>query len=95
MRRSSTARKPSNTTRLAAYGTLIAGAEKLGHDEVVRFLTTNFDEEKAAIKRLNKAALETVVYAPTGFFLGYQAWRKNITGIVKAPIPFVWGVNKA
>jgi hypothetical protein len=50
MRRSSTARKPSNTTRLAAYGTLIAGAEKLGHDEVVRFLTTNFDEEKAAIK---------------------------------------------
>jgi peptide/nickel transport system substrate-binding protein len=59
------------------------------------FTAKNLDEEKAAIKRLNKAALETVVYAPTGFFLGYQAWRKNITGIVKAPIPFVWGVNKA
>ena len=27
------------------------------------------DEEKAAIRRLNKAALDNVVYAPTGFFL--------------------------
>ena len=35
------------------------------------------DEEKAAIRRLNKAALDNVVDAPTGFFLGYQAWRKN------------------
>ena len=42
-----------------------------------------FDEEKAAIRRLNKAALECLVYAPTGFFLQYQAWRKNVTGIVK------------
>src|SRR6266852_5132643 len=29
------------------------------------------DEEKAAIRRLNKAALDAVVYAPTGFFLMY------------------------
>jgi peptide/nickel transport system substrate-binding protein len=59
------------------------------------FAAKNLDEEKAAIKRLNKAALETVVYAPTGFFMGYTAWRKNISGIVKAPIPFVWDVKKA
>jgi len=55
----------------------------------------NLDEEKAAIARLNKAALEDVVYAPTGFFLAYQAWRKNIDGIVKGPLPFFWGVSKA
>jgi len=41
------------------------------------FARRNLDEEKAAIKRLNKAALDNVVYAPTGFFLGYQAWRKK------------------
>src|SRR5215467_13485559 len=53
------------------------------------------DEEKTAIRRLNKAALEAVVYAPTGFFLEYQAWRKSVSGIVKGPLPFFWGVSKA
>jgi peptide/nickel transport system substrate-binding protein len=51
-------------------------------------------EEKAAMRKLNKAALEYVVYAPTGFFLSYQAWRKNVSGIVKGPLPFIWGVSK-
>src|SRR3984893_4149438 len=51
------------------------------------------DEEKAAIRQLNKAALDNVVYAPTGFFLGYQAWRKNVSGVVKGPLPFFWGVG--
>lgn len=31
---------------ICRYGTLIAWAEKLGHDEVVRFLTSNLNEEK-------------------------------------------------
>ncbi|HMK80248.1 MAG TPA: ABC transporter substrate-binding protein [Xanthobacteraceae bacterium] len=58
------------------------------------FAAKSLDEEKAAIARLNKAALDNVVYAPTGFFLTYQAWRKNVSGIVKGPIPFPWGVAK-
>jgi peptide/nickel transport system substrate-binding protein len=52
------------------------------------------DEEKASISRLNKVACEEVVYAPTGFFLQYQAWRRNVSGIVKGPLPFFWGVSK-
>ncbi|RDJ23091.1 ABC transporter substrate-binding protein [Bosea caraganae] len=52
-------------------------------------------EEKGAIDRLNKAAVENVVYVPTGFYLGYQAWRKNVTGVVSGPLPFSWGVSKA
>src|SRR5947208_5021453 len=55
----------------------------------------SLDEERAAIGRLNKAALEAVVFAPTGFFLSYQAWRKNVSGVVKGPLPFFWGVGKA
>jgi peptide/nickel transport system substrate-binding protein len=58
------------------------------------FEAKSLDEEKAAIRRLNKAALDNVVYAPTGFFLQYQAWRKNVSGIVKGPLPFFWGVSK-
>jgi hypothetical protein len=33
---------------MCRYGTLIAWAQALGHDEIVRFLTTNLNEEKAA-----------------------------------------------
>ena len=42
---------------ICRYGTLIAWAEQLGHDEVVRFLTTNLNEEKAANTKLNTVAL--------------------------------------
>jgi peptide/nickel transport system substrate-binding protein len=55
----------------------------------------SIDEEKAAMRRLNRAAFEDVVYAPTGFFLEYQAWRRNVSGIVKGPLPLFWGVSKA
>jgi ferritin-like metal-binding protein YciE len=42
---------------IARYGTLIAWAEELGHDDIVRFLTTNLNEEKAANSKLNTVAL--------------------------------------
>ena len=42
---------------ICPYGTLIAWVEKLGHEEVVRFLTTNLNEEKAANTKLNTVAL--------------------------------------
>jgi ferritin-like metal-binding protein YciE len=41
---------------MCRYGTLIAWAEELGHDEIVRFLTTNLNEEKAANTKLNTVA---------------------------------------
>ena len=50
--------------------------------------------EKAAIVDINKAAFDDVLYGPTGFFLMYQAWRKNISGVVRAPFPVFWGVQK-
>ena len=59
------------------------------------FAAKHIAEEKAALGRLNKAAVENVVYAPTGFYLNYQAWRKNVTGVVSGPLPFFWGVSKA
>jgi len=59
------------------------------------FAAPDFAAEKAAVEKLNKAAMDDVVYIPTGFFKGYQAWRKNLTGIVKAPFPVFWDVKKA
>lgn len=51
--------------------------------------------EKAAMDAINTAAFEHVIYAPTGFFLSYQAWRKNVSGVTSGPLPFFWGVSKA
>jgi ferritin-like metal-binding protein YciE len=42
---------------IARYGTLIAWADELGRDDVVRLLTTNLNEEKAADKKLSNGAL--------------------------------------
>jgi ferritin-like metal-binding protein YciE len=42
---------------IARYGTLIAWAESLGRDDVIRLLTTNLNEEKAADKKLSSVAL--------------------------------------
>jgi peptide/nickel transport system substrate-binding protein len=58
------------------------------------FDAKSVEEEKAAVRRLNKAAFDHVVYAPTGFFLTYQAWRRNLAGIAAGPVPSFWGVTK-
>ena len=41
---------------ISRYGTLIAWAEELGHENVIRFLKANLKEEKAADKKLNTLA---------------------------------------
>jgi len=51
--------------------------------------------EKAACVKINEASFENVTYIPTGFFLQYTAWRKNVSGIVKSPFPVFWGVEKS
>jgi ferritin-like metal-binding protein YciE len=41
---------------IARYGTLIAWASELGHDDIIRLLTSNLNEEKAADKKLTSIA---------------------------------------
>ncbi len=50
--------------------------------------------EKTVMDQLNRDAMDFVTYIPTGFFLQYQSWRKNLSGVVKAPFPVFWGVSK-
>ncbi len=59
------------------------------------FAATDLAAERAAIDRLNTAAMDDVVFAPTGFFLAHQAWRRNLSGVGPGPMPFFWGVAKA
>ena len=88
----------------APYTALDAGGDKAWFgwpksDTVQAAIATWYDApdeaaEKAAMAAVNKASMENVTYIPTGFFLMYQAWRKNISGVVKAPFPVFWGVQK-
>jgi peptide/nickel transport system substrate-binding protein len=49
---------------------------------------------RRSYEEINRAAMTDVIYIPTGFDLGYQAWRRDVTGIQKGPLPFFWGVAK-
>ncbi len=51
--------------------------------------------EKAAMDEINRDSMAFVTYLQTGFFLQYQSWRKNVSGVVKAPFPIFWGVSKS
>jgi peptide/nickel transport system substrate-binding protein len=58
------------------------------------FDAKTLEEEKDIARRLNKAALEHVSYAPLGFYLRHYAWRKTLSGVAQGPLPFFWGVSK-
>jgi peptide/nickel transport system substrate-binding protein len=51
--------------------------------------------EMRASEAANRAAMAHVSFIPSGFFLNYTAWRRNVSGIVKAPFPCFWGVSKS
>jgi len=95
----------ADTVNPAAYNALRATGERawFGWPESAEveagvaewFAAPNAAAEKAAMDKVNAAAMRDVVYAPTGFFLGYTAWRSNVTGIQKGPLPFFWGVAKS
>src|SRR5215470_6471694 len=55
---------------------------------------TSLDEEKTIARRLNRLAVDHVVYAPLGVHLRHYAWRKDVSGIMQAPLPLFWGVSK-
>ena len=88
----------------APYTALDAGGDKAWFgwpksEAVQSAIATWYDApdqaaEKAAMAAVNTASMENVTYIPTGFFLMYQAWRKNVSGVVKAPFPVFWGVQK-
>jgi peptide/nickel transport system substrate-binding protein len=58
------------------------------------FDATALEQEKAVVRRLNKAAIDYVVYAPLGWYLRYFAWRHSLRGVTQGPLPFFWGVSK-
>jgi Domain of unknown function (DUF892) len=76
---------------MCRYGTLIAWAEELCHDEIVRFLTTNLNEEKAANTKLHTVVLRKGVNAkastqPKTHLPGLAASRHRGAAIPSRPV---------
>ncbi len=88
----------------APYTALDAGGDKAwfgwpNSPKVQADIATWYDApdaaaEKQAMDQLDRNSMDFVTYVPTGFFLQYQSWRKNVNGVVKAPFPVFWGVSK-
>ena len=86
------------TSFLHADGRLVvngwAQSTAIGSEVTAWFGATTHDEEQAAMRRLNKSALEHVPYAPLGWYLRHYAWRRSLTGVTQGPLPLFWGVSK-
>jgi peptide/nickel transport system substrate-binding protein len=54
--------------------------------------------DEAELQRLNQRvqarAFETVPFIPLGQYLPSAAWRSNLDGILKGPVPVFWNVTK-
>jgi peptide/nickel transport system substrate-binding protein len=88
---------PINTF-LRANGTVTvngwANSPEVEAEIAAWFDATRLEDEKATARRLNKAFVDYVVYAPVGWYLRHYAWRRSLTGVTQGPMPFFWGVSK-
>jgi peptide/nickel transport system substrate-binding protein len=58
------------------------------------FKAPDFAEQKRIATEIQKASYDFVSYIPTGQFLIPTAYRKNLDGIISAPVVFLWNVEK-
>jgi len=58
------------------------------------FAATTPEQERAACEAINRAAMVSLPFVPTGFYRALQAWRTNVSGVVAGPLPWFWGVSK-
>jgi peptide/nickel transport system substrate-binding protein len=51
-------------------------------------------ESKQAAEAVQRRAFEFVPFVPTGQFILPTAFRSNISGVIIAPVSFLWNVEK-
>ena len=53
-----------------------------------------FDEQRRLAEAVQERAYETVAYASFGQWFNPAAWRESLSGLIRAPAPFFWNVEK-
>jgi peptide/nickel transport system substrate-binding protein len=51
-------------------------------------------EQKRLAAEIQDIALDDVLFVPLGHYVQKSAWRSNVTGVLKAPYPVMWNVEK-
>jgi peptide/nickel transport system substrate-binding protein len=44
--------------------------------------------------QIQQRAFEFVPYIPSGQLVGRRAFRKDLAGVLDAPLPFLWNIEK-
>jgi peptide/nickel transport system substrate-binding protein len=57
-------------------------------------MATDPEAQAAAMRRLQELAWDAVPFAPTGLFRLRTAFRRDITGVLQGPNPFVWNLRR-
>jgi peptide/nickel transport system substrate-binding protein len=52
-------------------------------------------EQKRIAEEIQREAFSFVPYAPLGQYLQATAWRSNLSGLLRGPVPVFWNVQKA
>jgi len=51
-------------------------------------------KQKEIATKVQERAMEIVTYIPLGQYMEPIAYRDNLVGIIKAPVPFLWNISK-
>src|SRR5215472_8490570 len=68
--------------------------EKIESLRAAWFGAADSDRRRQLADRIQQRAFEIALYLPTGQFLARRAFRKNLAGVIDAPIPFLWNIEK-
>ena len=52
-------------------------------------------ERKQIAEELNRRAMEVMAYIPLGFYWQPSVWRRNVTGVFRAPATVFWNIGKS
>jgi peptide/nickel transport system substrate-binding protein len=52
-------------------------------------------ESRRIAEALNRRAMEVMAYVPLGYYWQPSAWRRNVTGMFRAPGTVFWNIGKS
>ena len=68
--------------------------EKIEALRAAWFAATDEARRRDLADQIQQRAFEFVPYIPTGQLVGRRAFRKNLAGVLDAPLPFLWNIEK-
>ena len=68
--------------------------EKIEALRAAWFAATDDAWRRDLADQIQQRAFEFVPYIPTGQLIGRRAFRKTLAGVLDAPLPFLWNIEK-